>query len=121
MEIFTTLYYLVKDWIPSGSKTISRIYDWFDSLGPWLKKVLTFMLMLTAKAVVGNTIVATTFSLLSTIVLPAIGVVADFSALAFVNYLFPFDTLCQFLVGYGALRLACAVFRMTKSFVPTVS
>jgi hypothetical protein len=121
MDWLSTIFSLVKDWLPSGSKAISAIYDWFGSLSPFLKKALTFMLMLSAKVVVGNSLMAFLLSLINNIVLPTIAATADFGPLAFVNYLFPFDTLCQFLIGYGALRLACAAFRVTKSFVPTVS
>lgn len=46
---------------------------------------------------------------------------ADFSPLGFVNYVFPLDSICTFLVSYAVLRVSCAGIRMIKSFIPTIS
>jgi hypothetical protein len=121
MDWLSNIFSMIKDWIPSGSKAITALYEFIASLSPTVQKLLNFLLMITLKVVVGNSIMTGLLSLINGIVLPTIGATADFSALAFVNYLFPFDTLCQFLIGYGVLRIACSAFRVTKSFVPGVS
>lgn len=121
METISQLWNSLKEWIPSGAKTISAVYSWLDTLSPAIKKWLTFMLMIGTKVAAGQSLLGLAVNLVADFALPAMGVTADFTALAFVNYLFPFDTLCEFLIAYAVLRLACAAFRITKSFVPTIA
>jgi hypothetical protein len=47
--------------------------------------------------------------------------VADFSPLSLANYLFPLDQLLLYISSYLVLLLICAVVRIIKSFVPTIS
>lgn len=46
---------------------------------------------------------------------------ADFSPLGLANYLFPLDQLLIYITGYILLLALCAIIRIVKSFIPTIS
>lgn len=64
---------------------------------------------------------AAIFEKLDDLVVPALGGSVDFAPLSLANYFLPIDLVCTHLAIFCVLKLACAIIRIIKSFVPTVS
>lgn len=61
------------------------------------------------------------FAKIDTLIAPAMPSGFDFAPLGLLNYCFPVDTLLNYVVALGALKITCTGIRMIKAFVPTVA
>ncbi|MBI2510513.1 MAG: hypothetical protein HYV96_00920 [Opitutae bacterium] len=63
----------------------------------------------------------TLFARIDALTVNATGGALSFQPCGLINAIFPLAELLNFLVAYGALRLAAAGIRIVKSFVPTIA
>lgn len=90
------------------------------SLNTWQRTGLTVAAMIFTGVGSINFLWGRLFAYVDAIVGRAAGT-SDFSGLSFINYVVPLDTMCDLLVWYAGLRLACAAVRIIKSFIPTIA
>lgn len=102
------------------SDILTAVYNIIGTIAPVLRPIFLAASLVMAFNTYMNAVWTHLFTLIDSLVIDTSGT-ADFSGLALVNYCFPIDTMLTFMVSYAGVRLACAGFRIIKSFIPTVA
>jgi len=101
--------------------TLTLILNCMAAMSPGFRAILALGAVIVAVVDYVNSLWAELFAKIDALVMPVLGEGANFSALGFVNYVFPLDTVLTMVLAYGALRLVCAGIRIIKSFIPSIA